>query len=341
MDGFGEGVIGEGLMHFDDFAALDELVQIRRHDLLRWHSRRASANHTAPLRSMHMELRTAVIPAAGRGTRFLPLTHAVPKELLPVGDIPALHVVIDEAIGAGVDHIVLVISHDKDAVRRYVSPDSEVIDRVAASGRVELAERLASFGSRVEMTFVVQDTPLGLGHAVGCARAVVGQEPFAVMLPDELMASSSLLRSMADTCGATGGSVVALRAVPHHEVSAYGVVAPAAPVNQYGVVPIADVVEKPALADAPSDLIIIGRYVLTPDVFDHLDRLTPGAGGELQLTDALRTQARVRPFHGVVSQVGRHDTGTPAGWVRAVIDRALNSADIGPDLALWLHERLR
>lgn len=288
-----------------------------------------------------MELRTAVIPAAGRGTRFLPLTHAVPKEMLPVGDIPALHVVIDEAIGAGVDHIVLVISHDKDAVRRYVSPDSEVIDRVAASGRVELAERLASFGSRVEMTFVVQDTPLGLGHAVGCARTVVGQEPFAVMLPDELMGSSSLLRSMADTCGATGGSVVALRAVPQHEVSAYGVVAPAAPVNEHGVVPIADVVEKPAVDDAPSNLIIIGRYVLTPDVFDHLARLTPGAGGELQLTDALRTQARVRPFHGVVSHVGRHDTGTPAGWVRAVIDRALNSPDIGPDLALWLHERLR
>jgi len=341
MDGFGECVIGEGLLDLDDLATLDEFVQIRRHGSLRWHSRASSANHTAPLWSMHMELRTAVIPAAGRGTRFLPLTHAIPKELLPVGDVPALHVVIDEAIGAGIDHIVLVISHDKDAVRRYVAPDAEIIDRVAASGRVELAERLASFGSRVDMTFVVQDEPLGLGHAVGCARDVVGQQPFAVMLPDELMASSSLLMSMAATCGATGGSVVALRSVPHHEVSAYGVVAPAAPVDEHGVVAIADVVEKPAAADAPSDLIIIGRYVLTPDVFDHLARLTPGAGGELQLTDALRTQARVRPFHGVVSQVGRHDTGTPAGWVRAVIDRALDHPELGPDLAQWLRDRLR
>lgn len=288
-----------------------------------------------------MEVRTAVIPAAGRGTRFLPLTQAIPKELLPVGDIPALHVVIDEAIGAGVDHLVLVVSDDKDALRRYLRPDTDTIERVAASGRTALAQRLASFGTDVRVSFVVQDRPLGLGHAVGCARDAVGDEPFAVLLPDELMGSSSLLRAMARTAGATGGSVVALRPVPHHEVSAYGVVAPLGDVGDDGVVAIGDVVEKPPVEEAPSDLIIIGRYVLTPDVFDHIAALRPGAGGELQLTDALRAQARVRPFHGVVSTVSRHDTGTPAGWVRAVVERALDHPEVGPELAAWLSERLR
>jgi UTP--glucose-1-phosphate uridylyltransferase len=287
-----------------------------------------------------MEVRTAVIPAAGRGTRFLPLTFAVPKELLPVGAVPALHLVIDEAVSVGMNHIVLVISEDKDAVRRYLRPDAEVIDRVAESGRVAVAERLASLGSTVQVSFVVQDQPRGLGHAVGCARPVVGDEPFAVLLPDEIMGSSALLAAMAATAIRTQGSVVALRRVPRHEVSAYGVVSPVGEVSPHGEVAIGDVVEKPSVDQAPSDLIIIGRYVLTPDVFDHIDALTPGAGGELQLTDALRAQARRRPFHGVVSQVSRHDTGTPAGWVRAVVDRALDDPDTGADLATWLKNRL-
>lgn len=289
---------------------------------------------------MHMEVRTAVIPAAGRGTRFLPLTHAVPKELLPMGAVPALHLVIDEAVAAGMDHIVLVISDDKEAVRRYLQPDAEVVDRVAASGRGALAERLASLGSAVQVSFVVQHEPRGLGHAVGCARPVVGDEPFAVLLPDELMASSSLLAAMTATASNTGGSVVALRRVPRHEVSAYGVVSPVGEVGPDGVVAIGDVVEKPPVDQAPSDLIIIGRYVMTSDVFDHIAALTPGAGGELQLTDALRAQGRQRPFHGVVSQVGRHDTGTPQGWVRAVVDRALDDPDTGAEFAAWLTDRL-
>lgn len=288
-----------------------------------------------------MELRTAVIPAAGRGTRFLPLTQAVPKELLPLGDVPALHLVIDEAIGAGVQHIVLVISDDKDALRRYVEPSAEVIERVAASGRHDVAERLASFGTTIEVSFVVQDRPLGLGHAVGCARPVVGDEAFAVLLPDELMGSSSLLRSMADASSSSDSSAVALRRVPRHEVSAYGVVAPRGAVGSDGVVIIDDVVEKPPVHEAPSDLIIIGRYVLTPDIFDHLADLRPGAGGELQLTDALRSQAQRRPLRGVVSTVSRHDTGTPAGWLQAVIDRALDHPEWGPELASWLSRRLR
>lgn len=288
-----------------------------------------------------MKVRTAVIPAAGRGTRFLPLTHAVPKELLPLGDVPALHLVIDEAIESGVEHIVLVISDDKVALRRYLQPEPDVIERVASSGRPELAARLASFGNSVEVSFVVQDRPLGLGHAVGCARSAVGEVPFAVLLPDELMGSSSLLTSMIDTSSVTGGSVVALRRVPRGEVSAYGVVSPVGEVGIDGVVGIDDVVEKPTVDEAPSDLIIIGRYVLTPDVFDHLAALRPGAGGELQLTDALRAQARLVPLHGVVSTVGRHDTGTPAGWLRAVIDRALDHPDWGPELLEWLNGRLR
>lgn len=288
-----------------------------------------------------MTVRTAVIPAAGRGTRFLPLTGAVPKELLPLGSVPALQYVLDEAVGAGIDRVVLVVSEDKGAIRRYLVPDPDTIRRVHESGREDLAERLASLGSRIDVRFVVQDAPLGLGHAVHCAHREVGDEAFAVLLPDEVMGSSAVLSGLIERHHQTGGSVVGLRRVPRDRVSAYGVVDPHGEVDPSGVVRMRDVVEKPAVADAPSDLIIIGRYVLTPDIMDHLARLEPGAGGELQLTDALRVQAATGMVEGIIDDGIRHDTGTPDGWLRAVIDLALEDSEQGPALADWLRERLR
>ncbi|MEO6158095.1 MAG: sugar phosphate nucleotidyltransferase, partial [Ilumatobacteraceae bacterium] len=191
---------------------------------------------------------------------------------------------------------------------------------------------------RVSLAY--QDDPKGLGHAVGCGRAAVGDEPFAVLLPDELMGDSSLLDQMARVCERTGGSVVGLKPVPRAEVNRYGVIDPIGEVDADGVVAVRTMIEKPAVADAPSELIIIGRYVLTPDVFDEIDRLTPGAGGEIQLTDALRAQAAHSPFHGVVSRISRHDTGNPLGWLTAVVDIALADQRFGPDLRTWLNGRL-
>lgn len=285
-----------------------------------------------------MQVRTAVIPAAGLGTRFYPATKAVPKELLPILDIPALQFVIDEAVAAGIDHVVLVSNRAKPAIEAYVEPKPEVVAKVRASGREDLADRLARIGSDVRISLAYQDEPRGLGHAVGCARDAVGDEPFAVLLPDELMASASLLDAMARLCERTDGGVVALKQVPRADVSRYGVVAPSGPLVD-AVLPIGDIVEKPPVADAPSDYIIIGRYVLTPDVFGHIADLKPGALGELQLTDALRVQAASGPFHGILSDVGRHDTGTPLGWLTAVVDTALDDPAIGPDFRAWLDAR--
>lgn len=283
-----------------------------------------------------MRVHTAVVPAAGMGTRFLPATKAVPKELLPVLDTPALQLIIDEAVGAGVDHMVIVTSHAKPAIEAYFQPQPEVIAKLRSSGRDQMADRVEALGRDVKVSFAYQDQALGLGHAVGCAREAVGDEPFAVLLPDELMGSSSLLDQMARLCESTGGGVVGLKEVPHEDVGAYGVIEPSGTLDADGVIAVRSMVEKPKPADAPSNLIIIGRYVLTPDVFDEIARVQPGAGGEIQLTDAMKAQAARSPFHGVVQDVLRYDTGNPFGWLTANIEIALADPKMGPQLREWL-----
>ena len=278
-----------------------------------------------------MQVRSAVIPAAGMGTRFLPATKAVPKELMPIGDTPAIQLIIDEALGAGIDHIVAVSSRSKPAIEAYFARDDALIEAIREKGSDDVAERLASIGRDWRVTIVYQDNPRGLGHAVGCAREAVGDEPFAVLLPDELMGDSSLLAQMNGVCASTGGSVVGVKQVPRDQVSAYGVLAPSGPIDANGVIPVADLVEKPSVHDAPSDYILIGRYVLTPDVFDEIEHLTPGRGGELQLTDALRAQAARSPFSGVLSATDRYDTGNPVGFLEAAIAFALKHPDMAAD----------
>lgn len=287
-----------------------------------------------------MRARTAVIPAAGMGTRFLPATKAVPKELLPIIDTPALQLIINEAAGAGIDHVVIVTSHAKPAIEAYFEPAPEVLAKLHSTGRHELADQLERVGRDVRISFAYQDDPQGLGHAVGCARAAVGDEPFAVLLPDEIMGDSTLLDRMVAVCDRTDGSVVGLKHVPPHELSSYGVIDPVGEVDAEGVVRVRTMVEKPAAADAPSDMIIIGRYVLTPDVFDKIARVKPGSGGEIQLTDALRMQADAGPFHGVVSDIRRYDTGNPLGWLTAVVELALDDPRIGTEFREWLNGRL-
>ena len=283
-----------------------------------------------------MQVRSAVIPAAGLGTRFLPATKVVPKELFPIGDQPAIQVVIDEALGAGIDHVVVVSSRSKPAVARYFEPDDALLDALDAKGKTATADRLRAIGRDWRVSIVYQDDPKGLGHAVGCAREAVGDEPFAVMLPDELMASSSLLAQMNGVCAATDGSVVAVLEVPRHQVSSYGVIDPSGSMSDDGVIPVQDLVEKPAIEDAPSNYIITGRYVLTADAWDEIDALTPGRGGELQLTDALRAQAARSPFHAVLSDVGRYDTGNPLGFLTASIELGLSNPELGGDLRAFL-----
>lgn len=283
-----------------------------------------------------MQVRSAVIPAAGLGTRFLPATKAVPKELFPIGDRPAIQLVIDEALGAGIEHIVVVSSRSKPAIDAYFAPDEELLAALDAKGKTEQAERLRAIGRDWQVSIVYQDDPKGLGHAVGCARDAVGDEPFAVMLPDELMTSSAVLAQMNGVCAATEGSVVAVVNVPREQVSAYGVIEPAGELNHDGVIAVRDLVEKPAPEDAPSNFVLTGRYVLTADAWDEIDRLTPGSGGELQLTDALRAQAARSPFHAVVAEESRLDTGTPLGFLTASIELGLQDPEIAAPLRDFL-----
>jgi UTP--glucose-1-phosphate uridylyltransferase len=261
-------------------------------------------------------VRTAVIPAAGMGTRFLPATRATPKELLPIYDTPALQFVIDEAAQAGCTRVVIVTSRAKPSIEDYASAAST--DKVAVS-------------------VVYQDSPLGLGHAVTCAHQAIGNEPFLVMLPDEIMGDASLTKQLIALYEKSGKSSIGLKRVPAAEVSSYGNVKVAS--GAESSVAISQVVEKPKLADAVSDIVIIGRYVLSPKVFEKLEQIKPSSNGELQLTDALAMLASENALVGVVSEITRYDTGTPMGLLRAVIEIALERKDIGPQLNSWLKEK--
>ena len=288
-----------------------------------------------------MRARTAVIPAAGLGTRFYPVTKAVPKELLPIFDVPALQLVMDEAISAGADHIVLVSSRAKTAIEKFVTPDPAIVEKVRSTGREDLANRLARIGTDVKVTITYQDNPRGLGHAVGCAREAVGDESFMLLLPDELRGGSQLLSTLADSCEQRGVSAIELLRVPMDKVSAYGVITHLPGASQEGPFDIVGIVEKPRQEDAPSDLIIAGRYVCTADIFDKIDRLQPAANGELQLTDALEMQSADSPITGIISTVQRWDTGTPLGWLEAVVDGALARPDAANAVRALLAERIR
>lgn len=263
-------------------------------------------------------VRKAVIPAAGRGTRFLPATKAVPKELLPLGDRPILHWIVEEAVAAGVEEIVLVISDDKEPIRHYFTVDDELNALLASRGKLDLLAPLNDLLERVTFTFVHQDRPLGLGHAVGCAAEAVGNEPALVLLGDApIKAETPVCRQLVDIFATEGGpSVLGLRRVPREWTSRYGIVAGEA--RRQGVYKLADMVEKPEPAEAPSDLAIAGRYLLTPAIFELLATQTPGKGNEIQLTDAIARLMHQEPVFGLVYEGTRYDVGHPAGYREAL-----------------------
>ena len=270
------------------------------------------------------------------GTRFLPATKAVPKELMPIFDTPAIQLVMDEAISAGATRIVIVTSAAKPAIEQYVQPSADVVKRVRDSGRTDLAARLERIGRDVEVVFALQDEPRGLGHAVSCARDAVGNEAFMLLLPDELMGGPQLMSQMVAMCLRDKKSVVGLKQVPMNEVSSYGVVTTTGAPSAAGEVTVTGVVEKPKPEESPSDLILVGRYVLVPEMFGLLAALKPAASGEIQLTDALLEAAKNGDVLGVVSDIARFDTGTPLGWLKAVIEFARQRDDVAPALDAWL-----
>jgi UTP--glucose-1-phosphate uridylyltransferase len=284
-------------------------------------------------------VRKAVIPAAGLGTRVLPVTKAIPKELLPVVDKPSMQYIVEEGVQCGLTEVLVVTGRGKEAIADHFDRAPELEAALAAKGDTERLESIVRSAELANMHFVRQGTPRGLGHAIACAEPYVGNESFAVMLPDDLIDSRDpLLSTMLETHQQHGGAVLALLEVPRDQISLYGSVA-TSPTDVADIVGVTDLVEKPDPADAPSNLAIIGRYVFSAAIFESLRSTKPGRGGEVQLTDAIKGLADIgEPVHGVVFRGRRYDTGDRGDYLRAVVRLACERPDIGPGFRTWLRE---
>ena len=277
----------------------------------------------------------AVIPAAGLGTRFLPATKAVPKEMLPIVDTPAIQLVIEEAVRAGIRDVIVVTGRGKGAIEDHFDRAIELEAALEDKGKEDQLRRVRDTAKLAAIHFVRQQEPLGLGHAVAVAERHVGPEPFVVLLPDDLIHPRVTL--LADMMGAherTGRSVVATLEVSDEEISAYGCIEPGA--EDGPLTRVVSVVEKPDPAVAPSRLAVIGRYLFTPDIFEALRRIEPGVGGEIQLTDAINLLAGEQDVFAYRFEHGRFDTGTPLDYLKATVELAAEREDLGPAFSEWL-----
>lgn len=285
-------------------------------------------------------VRKAVFPAAGLGTRFLPATKAQPKEMLPLVDKPLIQYGVEEAIHSGLQNIIIVTGRGKTAIEDHFDVSFELEHLLESRGKKELLNTVRSVSDMINVAYVRQKEALGLGHAVLRARELVGPEPFSVVLSDDVIdAETPALRQLLDIYEFYGASVVALMEVPNESISAYGVV-DAEPVAHNGtrnrLYRIRSMVEKPKAADAPSNLAIIGRYILTPEIFESIDAIEPGKGGEIQLTDALKHLLRSRPIYGYRFEGTRYDAGDKLGFLQATVEFALKRHDLGAQFREYL-----
>jgi UTP--glucose-1-phosphate uridylyltransferase len=291
----------------------------------------------------HCGFRTAIVPAAGLGTRFLPTTKTVPKELLPLVDTPAIEYVAAEAAEAGAQRLVLVVSRGKESVAAHFDPNPDLEARLQGPGKEALLAKVRRAPELIQAEVAMQDKPLGLGHAVSCAESLLddSDDAVAVLLPDDFVLPTGVLTTMAMIRQRHGGSVLCAFDVPRDQISAYGVF-DIADTDDPDVKRVREMVEKPTPEAAPSTFAAVGRYLLDRAVFDALHRIAPGAVGELQLTDAIALLIdESHPVHIVVHRGGRHDLGNPGGLLRASVDFALKDPQIGPELRSWLCDRLQ
>ncbi len=276
-------------------------------------------------------IRKAVFPVAGLGTRFLPATKAVPKEMLTVVDRPVIQHVVDEAKAAGIEHFIFVTGRGKAVIEDHFDIGFELETTLERRGKTkELAALKADLPAAGETSFTRQQEPLGLGHAVWCARDIVGDEPFALVLPDMLHHGPSCLKGMIDVYNQSGGNVIAVNEVPKEQVSSYGIVGVGE--SRGSGFRITGMVEKPKPENAPSNFSISGRYILQPEIFDLLAKQEPGAGNEIQLTDSMLTLAKSQDFFGYRFDGKIYDTGSKIGFLAANIAYALDREDLGPQL---------
>jgi UTP--glucose-1-phosphate uridylyltransferase len=285
-----------------------------------------------------MRVRKAVFPAAGWGTRFLPATKAQPKEMLPLVDRPVIQYAVEEAVAAGIEQVIIVTSSQKRAIEDHFDLNYELEHLLEERGEIELLRQIRHISDLAQIAYVRQKEQLGLGHAVLMAKELVGHEPFAVILSDDVVVGQRpCIGQLIHAYHQTHGSVVAVAEVPPEETGRYGVIGGLREEGHGGRLWKVDrVVEKPAPGEAPSNLAIIGRYVLTPKIFDKLEQTHRGAGGEIQLTDAIEALMQEQPVHGYAFEGTRYDAGTPMGWLKASVELALARPDMGPEFAEYL-----
>ena len=283
---------------------------------------------------------TLLIPAGGLGTRMLPATKVLPKELLPLVDRPIVQYGVEEAVRSGIRQVVLITNPENTLTTSHFNVNQTLESALAQNKKSELLETVRNLTTMANVTSLPQVEPRGLGHAVLCGKPAVGDHPFAVLLPDDVIdAEPAALQQMLDVFSETDGPVLLVERVPRNAVSRYGIIA-ADPVRN-GVLRVTDLVEKPDQKDAPSEFAIIGRYILTPDIFESLEQTPVGTGGEIQLTDAFQNLLAVRPIHACVLQGTRLDAGTKIGYVNAVLHFALKHPELGPELKETLKQLFR
>ena len=284
--------------------------------------------------STHKPIKKAVFPVAGLGTRFLPATKAIPKELLPIVDRPLIQYAVDEAREAGIEQIIFVTGRGKTAIVEHFDMAFELETTMEERGK-DMSVLDPTRATPGDIITVRQQVPMGLGHAIWCARAIVGDEPFAILLPDELMVANrggtGCMKQMVEAYNEVGGNLISVLEVPEEEVSSYGVIAPGGSVSD-SLTEVTGLVEKPPRAEAPSNKIISGRYILQPEVMRTLEGQEKGAGGEIQLTDAMARMIGTQAFHAVTFQGNRYDCGSKTGFVEATLALALEREDMGADV---------
>ncbi|WP_271439811.1 UTP--glucose-1-phosphate uridylyltransferase GalU [Pontixanthobacter luteolus] len=284
--------------------------------------------------NQHKPIKKAVFPVAGLGTRFLPATKAIPKELLPIVDRPLIQYAVDEAREAGIEQIIFVTGRGKTAIVEHFDVAFELETTMEERGK-DMSVLEATRATPGDIITVRQQVPLGLGHAIWCARAIVGDEPFAILLPDELMVAkkgggTGCMKQMVEAYNQVGGNLISVLEVPQDEVSSYGVIDPGA--ENGALTEVKGLVEKPAIAEAPSNKIVSGRYILQPEVMRTLENQGKGAGGEIQLTDAMAKMIGTQPFNAVTFEGRRFDCGSKVGFVEATLALALERDDMGEEI---------
>lgn len=284
------------------------------------------------------EVRKAVIPAAGLGTRFLPATKASPKEMLPLVDKPLIQYVVEEAVASGIEDIIIITGRGKRAIEDHFDRSVELEENLKGNGKAQLLSQIRHISSLANICYVRQPEALGLGHAVLCAQHLIGDEPFAIMLGDEIIdAPVPGLAQLIHVYKKRRGAVLGIQEVPHQEVNRYGIISPDRIAD--GLYKVTNLVEKPAPADAPSNLAVIGRYVLPPEIFPILRKTRPGKNGEIQLTDALKELAKSSPMYALEVKGNRYDAGDKLGFLIATVEFGLKNPTLGADFADYLRNR--